>query len=131
MVTVFVCGVYVNFESSPVTSTFTLCVPFPKPCRFTNAWIFSIDASFMLFLDPFTITDAIESDFDAAWAVKPFSRFLVAMLTFFIVFSFTSASVTFATTDFVEISLTPLGRDKFTVYSVSLLNPSTFILTGM
>ena len=85
----------------------------------------------MLLLEPFTITDAIESAFDAAWAVKPFSRFLVAMLTFFIVFSFTSASVTFATTDLVEISLTPLGRDKFTVYSVSLLNPSTFILTGM
>ena len=81
--------------------------------------------------EPFTIIDATESSLDAAWAVKPFSRFFVAMFTFLIVFSFTSANVTFATTDFVDISLTPLGNDRFTVYSVSLLNPPTFILTGM
>ena len=85
----------------------------------------------MLFAEPLTMTDATESAFEAACAVRPFSRFFVAILTFLMVFSFTSARVTLAITDFVEISLTPLGNDKLTVYSVSLLRPSTFIFTGM
>ena len=131
IVTVAVFGVYDSFKSSPVTSTFTLCVPFPSPCKLTYAETFSAVMSFRLFSEPFTITDATESLCDAAWAVNPFSRFLVAMLTFFIVFSLTSESVTFATTDFVDISFTPLGSDKLTVYSVSLSNPSTFMFTGI
>ena len=85
----------------------------------------------MLFAEPFTITDATESSFDAACAVKPFSRFFVAMFTFLIVFSLTSSNVTFAITVFVDMSLTPLGSDKFTVYSVSFVIPLTFIFTGI
>ena len=42
-----------------------------------------------------------------------------------------SQFVTFAITVFVDMSLTPLGSDRFTVYSVSFVIPLTFIFTGI